>query len=315
MENKVSINNRSIESSGLVKDNQEAISEYIWNGFDASATKICINFSSNQIDNIQLIEISDNGTGINYETLNETFGNFLDSIKKRSFQRSSYIHGNKGKGRFSFTAFAGKAKWLTTYFDSNSKKYLEYTISISKNSKDKYVDNDRKISKNNHTGTKVLLTDLYGVTAFDFLKNEFTDYLAREFGWFLFLNKDKEYKITLNDTEVAYDHIIAESDITDLKIEDADHKSHIFKITFIRWSEKIGDEKFYFYFLDSHKREIAKELTSYNNNAVDFHHSVFIESEYFDSFSGNDDEQGNLFLLALKVTKFTVHLSQNCKLS
>jgi hypothetical protein len=40
------ITSKSIESSGLPSDYRKAISEYIWNGFDANASKVDINFDS-----------------------------------------------------------------------------------------------------------------------------------------------------------------------------------------------------------------------------------------------------------------------------
>lgn len=52
MEKKVSVNNTGIDSAGLTTDYMQAIAEYIWNGFDARATTIDINFNSNALDHI-----------------------------------------------------------------------------------------------------------------------------------------------------------------------------------------------------------------------------------------------------------------------
>jgi len=295
MENKVSVNNNGVESAGITKDYQQAVVELIWNGFDADASEVSIEFDANTIDNILEVQIVDNGKGISFENLSSTFGNFLDSIKKLSFQRTSYQHGYKGKGRFSFTAFSGKAIWSTVYIDSNSQKYLEYDITITKNSKDKYKDDNKKVSTKTSTGTTVKLLDLFGVTAYSFTSEDFKKILAQEFGWFLFLNKERNYSLKINGEPVAYEHIISDSDINNLTINDENQTPHLFKITFLRWNDKIGD-KFYFYFLNSQKREVAKELTSFNNNAIGFYHSVFVESLYFNAFNPNDTEQsGNLF--------------------
>src|SRR5665213_404880 len=161
MENKVSVNNRGVESAGLTKDYKEAIAEYLWNAFDANASSVAIKFTSNEIDTIDSIAIVDNGHGINYENLDKTFGNFLDSVKSNSFQRSSYSHGNKGKGRFFFAAFAGKAVWYTVYKDEKTSKLLEYEITISKNKKEVYKDENKKISSKLSAGTTVVLQDLF----------------------------------------------------------------------------------------------------------------------------------------------------------
>lgn len=295
MENKVSVNNNGVESSGLAKDYQQAIAEYIWNGFDANASHVSIDFETNAIDSLLTINVIDNGNGVYFKNLSDTFGNFLDSIKRASFQRSSYVRGFKGKGRFSFTAFSGKAIWHTVCLDSESQKYLEYDIVILKSKKDIYSVDNKKISTRTQTGTRVTFTDLFGVTAYNFYNSDFKDFLAREFGWFLFLNKDRNYFIEINGEKIVYEHLISESSITELQINDEITGNYDFKVTFLRWSESIGD-KFYFYLLNAEKQEVGKVLTSYNNNAIGFNHSVFIESAFFNKFNINDAEQsGNLF--------------------
>jgi len=296
MKEKVSVTDTGIQSSGLPRDYMEAVAEYIWNGFDAAASIIDITFETNEIDTIHSLSITDNGTGIDYEQLKETFGNFNDSIKKATFQKtSSFIKGNKGRGRFSFSAFSGKALWKTVYKDQTTGQLKAYEILITKNSKD-YFDphNNRDLSKG-ATGTMVTFTDLFDVTGFSFQSDEFKTFLEREFGWFLMLNREKEYQIRINGVAVPYQQLIAESDIGTLPIKDAEGKDHYFKITFVRWSERIGD-KFFFYFLNSHQKELFKDLTSFNNNAIGFYHSVYVESRYFDAFNPQDNELSqNLF--------------------
>lgn len=291
MENKVSVTNKGVESAGIPKDYQSAISEYIWNGFDAGATTISIEFDTNAIDTLHSLKVIDNGSGINYDNLSDTFGNFLDSIKSNSYQRSSYTHGNKGKGRFSFSAFAGKATWKTVYKDNNSGKLLEYDITITRNKKEVYQDDNKIISKKSTTGTTVEFQDLFGVTSYSFSNVEFKEALSREFGWFLFLNKDRGSFIKINGEAIGYDDLIADSEIQNLTIKDAEGNPNLFKITYIRWKERIGD-KFYFYLLNSDKKEVAKELTSFNNNAINFYHSVYVEADFFNAFNPNDTVQG-----------------------
>jgi len=290
MKNKTNINNSSIESAGLPKDYKQAVAELIWNGFDAKASNINIKFESNELDHITKVIVSDNGEGIEFENLSQTFGAFLDSVKRNSFQRSSYNRGKKGKGRYSFATFANKATWHTVY--RKDDKLLEYDIIINKSDKENYEDINKKVSKSTSTGTDVILENLFDVTAFSFSSQDFKDFLAKEFGWFLFLNKDSEFTIEINGEPIEYDHLIAENDKKTLVITDSEKNDHKFLITYLRWADSIGD-KYYYYFLNDEKREVAKKLTSYNNNAIDFHHSVFIESSFFNSFDiSNDQSEG-----------------------
>jgi hypothetical protein len=290
MEQHVSVNNTGIDSAGLPTDYMAAVGEFIWNAFDANATHVDIQFTANSLDFISSLTIVDNGQGIDLDTINQTFGNFMDSLKKSSFRKSSSsVRGNKGKGRFSFAAFASAARWETTFRDTESDRLLDYTIDIHRNSKNKYVTGNRHLSKSKETGTNVRLYELFNVTAYSFSKPEFVNYLAKEFGWFLLLNKEKQFRISINGEPISYQTLIAESDAIRFAIN-KDEKLAIFRITFVRWQEKIGD-KFYFYFLNGRQTEVFKELTSFNNNALGFNHSVYVESDFFDNFNPNDKEQ------------------------
>src|SRR5690606_26090938 len=130
------ITSKSIAQSGLPTDYKKAIAEYIWNGFDAKASQIDIRYSSNETGYMFNFSITDNGDGINIETIDETFGYFLDSQKKSTFDNDGFIKGKKGKGRFSFSLFANHAIWQTKYKTDDSK-ILQYDIIINKSSQDK----------------------------------------------------------------------------------------------------------------------------------------------------------------------------------
>ena len=101
MQKHLSVKNQSVESSGITKDFREAICEYIWNGFEAGATKVEVTYTLNSLDGIDTITIIDNGKGIEFESLEDTFGAFLAS-QKNSLSVSVKSKDNKGKGRFSF---------------------------------------------------------------------------------------------------------------------------------------------------------------------------------------------------------------------
>src|SRR5690554_3496821 len=131
MKNKINTSDKSIENAGIPTDYRHAVAELIWNGFDAKASVVDIMFTTNELDHVSTITISDNGHGINISELSKSFGAFLDSPKKQTFQRTSGTHGKKGKGRFSFTNFAEKAVWETRFLDGNGK-LLSYEITIHK---------------------------------------------------------------------------------------------------------------------------------------------------------------------------------------
>lgn len=110
---------------------EEAIAEYVWNGYDATATCVSINIICNSIEGIEEINISDNGYGIPFSRLNTKFKPFFESnkiISRKSDSNNSSYHGKNGVGRLTFFTFAGQAKWETIY-EEEDKKY-KYSIHI-----------------------------------------------------------------------------------------------------------------------------------------------------------------------------------------
>ena len=286
MKKNTKITNLSIESAGLPKDPKLVIAEYIWNGFDAKATEIDMAIDSNGLGYINSISISDNGEGIVFNTLPYSFGNFLDSVKKNSIKRSSYTRGKKGKGRFSFSLFATRAIWNTIVKEEENLK--AYRIQIDRDSKDQYDVSESIPVENQPTGTRVRLEGVFALNSSYFESNEFMDFMAQEFGWFLYLNRDLGYTVRINGTMLLYDHLIQEADLLSWTLYSPDgNLSYSFHINYIRWSRQIGD-RYYYYLRNSEKREIAKVLSSFNNNAINFHHSVYVTSDFFDAFEQED---------------------------
>lgn len=296
MKNNTKLTNASIESAGLPKDPAQAIAEYIWNGFDAGASHIAIDYDSNELGYLHKIEIADNGEGIPHENLPLAFGNFLDSTKRHAVKRSSYTRGKKGKGRFSFSLFATHASWHTTY--QHEDHAYSYKIAINRDQKEHYEVSSPMLSSRKSSGTTTLLQGVFNLQE-DYLKSqEFHLFLAQEFGWFLFLNQHQGFEIRINGILLDYSSLIAEKDTISLNLNSPDVQSAAhFNVQYVRWNASIGD-RYYYYFLDSNHKEVSKQLSSFNNNAIDFHHSVYIQSNFFDNaaedllFSADDN---NLF--------------------
>lgn len=277
------ITTKSIEQSGLPNDYKKALAEYIWNGFDAGATRIHLDFEANELGHLDSFSISDNGTGIDIETIDETFGNFLDSKKRDLAYREGFLKGRKGKGRYAFSTFANSCSWTTTFAGPDGK-LLRYNIAISKGDLQNFNIADTAIVKNTPTGTVVNFQNFIDLSSNLLSSKEFEYFLSSEFGWFLFLNRERGSKIVVNGVELPYKNIIGEVDEVRYEIGD-----YLFKAIFIRWNQKIGD-RYYYYFLGRNQKEAGKRHTSFNNRAIDFHHSVYVESPFFDNFHETMDD-------------------------
>ena len=271
----LSVNNQSVETSGLPKDYREAICEYIWNGFEANAKNVKISFEENELTGVESISIEDDGDGIAFDDLSETFGAFLVS-KKNSLSLKAKTKANKGKGRFSFGIFSTSAKWKTKYKDGEVVRSFSIMLD-SANKQNVVFDDEPLIIDSTTTGTIVTFYNIHDVTTADISYDNFEDYLLSEFAWFLYLFQDRH--LFINGVCLDFNkHINSEfSDSININVS-----KYQFKIDLIVWKEKIK-EKFCCYFMSSTDELKGTDTTTFNRNTVDFNHSVFIKSPLFDT--------------------------------
>ena len=127
MTEKVRLTTESIEQVIREKnfDISKAIAEYIWNGFDASATKVELQYNCSSDGFLKFLTIKDNGHGIDHRLLSDKFGPFFDSEKRKKGDEERHLslpHGRTGIGRFTFFCFARLATW-NTVFEKDGKNY------------------------------------------------------------------------------------------------------------------------------------------------------------------------------------------------
>lgn len=287
---KVNINDTSIKSA-VTTDPKKAICEYIWNGYDAGAVHVWVNYEANELGSITALSVKDDGTGINRSLLHDTFGTYQDSIKKRSFQWSSQVKGHRGKGRYAFNCFATRADWVTIYREGDH--LFRHSISINAGENDHFNDHSdegtQTLVHDEGTGTIVSFSNVTLPKEF-FVSTEFWNYLRKEFAVFLKLNEKRGKSLFINGVELDYSSVIAEDDTKHFNVvDDNDHdKVYSFDVTFIRWHEKMK-ENYSIYYLDENEIEHFEKTTSLNNKDTDFHHSVYVVSSYFNNFGPTKD--------------------------
>ena len=280
----LSVKNQSIESSGITNDYKEAICEYIWNGLEAHATEIKINYNYNIAFGIDNLSITDNGDGIIYEELEDTFGAFLAS-KKNLLSLKMKSKANKGKGRFSFMAFATSAKWTTIY--NCGEELKTYDIILENDKKEVINCTEPTITTKEKTGTKVEFNNICGLTLENMDFDVLEPVLLKEFAWFLYLFKNRKVNIYVNETPIDYSKYI-NTELSEKVIKTIDNIS--FEISLVVWQESIK-EKFCCYYFDSNDTVKGKETTTFNRNTIEFNHSVFVKSVFFDE---KDDVENQL---------------------
>lgn len=262
----------------------DSIIEYVWNGFDAKASKIEINTTFNELGAIKDITIKDNGFGIDRNKLEEKFKPFFQSEKieqqlQEKRKTNSTYHGKNGVGRLTFFKFSNNAMWDTIYNDSDGKN-KRYTIKIYDTDLTKYIPSELE-ETSEHSGTMVKFEAITSPISLTELITE----LKNEFCWYLLLNKENNFKIIVNNQELDISDLITETDNGILLIEDK-----TFKWTFVNWNTSLKKEYSRYYFINSNGKEAFKEYTTFNNKGDKFYHSLYIKSDFFDNFIFNKNQ-------------------------
>jgi hypothetical protein len=262
----------------------QSIAEYIWNGFDAQASVIKIDYHANDLGNIESITITDNGYGIPHEKLQDKFEPLFESkkaLENKLKKNLSAIHGKNGIGRLTFFTFARNASWKTVYTSSDEKN-LTYEIYANSENINLYTGvNTTPKQTSEKTGTSVTFTGIHGLVASQ-MEEKFQEYMLKEFAWFLALNRNRNFAIIINGKNVDFKHIIADSEQFELIHEQT---NTVFFLYYIRWEQRLNNEQSRYYYLNSEHKERWKEPTAIKNKGEQFYHSFFIESAYFDAFS------------------------------
>jgi len=254
-----------------------ALSEYIWNSFDAEATYVEVSSICNELGGIESITVKDNGIGIIDP---KSFEPIFESTKMRDSnvtKTASLPHGKYGFGRLTFSVFAEEAKWITVYKGKQSNQNYKYSISVQSNNLTDWNAFEKSETEEN-TGTSVVFNRIHSDISDDIDQN-LSDYIKAEFAWFLELNSRKGYVIKINGKALDYSNKISLS----TPLEEYFLNKYKLEIKFILWNHKLNEEYSRFYLLDSNNNEKFTGTTTLNNKGDDFFHSIYIKSDLFDN--------------------------------
>ena len=105
-----------------------AVAELIWNGLDAGANNVDVNFHFNGLDSLDEIVVKDDGDGIDARKVEVLFGGIGESWKRTSSRFGGRtLHGKNGEGRFKAFSLGSLIKWETTYLEDGVCKQYEIT--------------------------------------------------------------------------------------------------------------------------------------------------------------------------------------------
>lgn len=267
----------AIGNSGIKKHFKNAepwqpLFELVWNGFDAAASFVSVDVVENDMHGVDRVVVLDDGEGIEFDTLDDTFGSFNDSAKKANLS----LKGEHGRGRLAFHLLCRNASWFTKF--DNVDAAIDIAEPTIKDFEGRLLDvaDQKPELLAQGKGTLAELTHFTcALPAPEVLREKF----AVEFGWYLAVHSEK--KLILNGVAVQVPK--HETVVTEIAADDA-----VFQAQVIRWEQRPTSEKSYLYLLNSSGAPVYKLLSSLNQKP-NFFTSVCVTSAWADTFSKEQD--------------------------
>jgi len=269
----------------------KALSELIWNGFDASSRIVTVTLSYNSMEGLDSIVVEDQGTGIPYKDVELFFGGIGDSWKK--IKKNTYhhpLHGQNGKGRFKAFCLGADLEWKTTFEDQTA--YGTYSIIGNHNKIEEFKISAVEKNKNGKKGTKVSISNLHK-KANELLKEKTRNELTKSFA--VFLTEFPHLELNFNGSKIDPKSVQNYSKDYDLTEDCAEITMHPVKLTIIEWNietERVIN-------LCSAKGISLEEYEPKNRiKAKGFNFTAYLKSEYFQEL----ENTGGLSLRELEPT-------------
>ncbi|EHU1901146.1 TPA: ATP-binding protein [Acinetobacter baumannii] len=269
----------------------KALSELIWNGFDASSQIVTVTLNYNSMEGLDSIVVEDQGSGIPYKDVELFFGGIGDSWKK--IKKNTYhhpLHGQNGKGRFKAFCLGADLEWKTTFEDQTA--YGTYSIIGNHNKIEEFKTSVVEKNKNGKKGTKVTISNLHK-KANELLKEKTRNELTKSFA--VFLTEFPNLELNFNGSKIDPKSVQNYSKDYDLTEDCAEITVHPVKLTIIEWNietERVIN-------LCSSKGISLEEYEPKNRiKAKGFNFTAYLKSEYFQEL----ENTGGLSLKELEPT-------------
>jgi hypothetical protein len=207
-----------------------AISELIWNAYDADAREVKVELEQGQLTKLGVIRVVDDGTGIPADEVEAFFQSLGGSWKKRAIKTDGgrSIHGEKGQGRFKAFALGERVTWVSHHAGK------KFSISGEKSDLKRFTISDTVSSGN--TGCTVEIENVvrdFEIWSADGFAEQVRDVFALQ------LYEDPDFRIIYDGEEIdARDAI---RDVTPYEISAITEGGHEYKATLdiIEWKKKV----------------------------------------------------------------------------
>jgi len=138
-----------------------ALSELIWNSLDADAREVKIVLIEGNLDQVEQLVVTDNGSGMPVDLAQSRFAQLGGSWKRRAgvSVAGRFLHGSEGRGRFKALAIGRIASWQITYDDQIGIK--TYQIQMRADEPNRIDVGDAQLAERDaHIGTTVRIEEV-----------------------------------------------------------------------------------------------------------------------------------------------------------
>lgn len=207
-----------------------AISELIWNAYDADAKEVRIELEQGQLTNLGIIRVIDNGTGIPADNVEAFFESLGGSWKKLTTKTKSgrFLHGEKGQGRFKAFALGNQVTWVS----SNAGK--EFSVTGNKSNLKKFSISD-SVETTEH-GCTVEISDVardFEIWAKDGFAEKVRDVFALQ------IYEDPSFHIIYDGEKIDARDAIKTVTPYDISTTHDDGHEYKAKLDIIEWKKKV----------------------------------------------------------------------------
>lgn len=222
----------------------KAIEELIWNGLDADASNVEIQYIEGE-NRIRQIIVKDNGHGIEYQVAQNAFGSLGGSDKKLRIHSPNdrVLHGKEGKGRLKAFVLGDLITFESFY---NSKGYSKFfTIKLDRNNIKTSIISDLKSRRKRETepGVTVKIDNINQANSSKLFHNNAIKTLEERFA--LYYMSYPDFKITVNKIPLDFSSVI-KNIFESKKIKIAEQgKIEEFEIKIIEWKKEIERKLYY----------------------------------------------------------------------
>lgn len=207
-----------------------ALSELIWNAYDADARKVEVQLEQGQLTKLGLIRVIDDGVGIPLDEVENFFSRLGGSWKKSKFKTDGgrVIHGEKGQGRFKAFALGERVTWRSS---SAGKRFSVWAQ--KSDLKNFAISNAQATEKHGCTVEIENVCRDFEIWAEDGFTAQVRDVFALQ------LYEDAGFTIVYDGEEIDARDAIANVQPYDLSVELEPGVTHDAKLEIVEWKRPI----------------------------------------------------------------------------